>query len=123
MFLYFECQNGHRLKAEVSQAGRTSHCPRCQAPIVVPKRAPHPVTDSGIVRLLGEMEAESPSAPRQAPLPVNQAPDRSCPRCDSPLSPSARSCDACGLYVTVNAGAWNSALETAQRYVRARRRA
>jgi hypothetical protein len=128
MYVYFECDNGHRLKAHASHRGRGSKCPRCQAEIVVPERQSNPVTDSGIARLLGtpepqesreETRAETSAAP-SATATASSA-KTTCPRCSAIIAASSRSCDQCGLYITVNASAWDSVLKTANRYVRAKR--
>jgi Zn finger protein HypA/HybF involved in hydrogenase expression len=139
MYIYFECENGHRLKAREANEGRETHCPRCKAAVAVPQRRPKTVTDSSIVRLLTDDDmktlneaaslangatAKGASANGDAQHKSKEeakAATIDCPRCRETIPASSRSCERCGLYITVNAGAWSNVLQTAKRYVRDRR--
>lgn len=136
MYIYFECENGHRLKARAANEGRETLCPRCKAPVAVPQRRAKTVTDSSIVRLLTDddmktLNQAAASAATNNGATKGDAPRESkeeakpttvdCPRCHGTIPASSRSCEHCGLYITVNAGAWSSVLQSAKRYVRDRR--
>lgn len=134
MYIYFECENGHRLKAREANEGRETHCPRCKAAVAVPKRRAKTVTDSSIVRLLTDDDMKSLNKAasiangaaakgdaQRASKEEAKAATIDCPRCRVTIPASSRSCERCGLYITVNAGAWSNVLQTAKRYVRDRR--
>ena len=96
--IQFNCENGHRIRAELKHAGQHGICPRCRVPIQVPllpankKRSPA-ITESGVMRVLSDADL---AAPKSEPL---ESPKRSCPRCKKPLSTEVTLCRHCKLYV------------------------
>ena len=94
------CPAGHRLRGDIKMAGSTVRCPKCSVEFVfAPVKSETPVnqavTDTGVMRILGE----SPVLP---PPPVKKLTiDRACPRCGISMSIDASVCKHCNCYVGV----------------------
>ena len=64
------CPSGHRLRGDLEMIGETVSCPKCQTPFVFAPTRPEQsvnrsVTDTGVMRILGEMP-QPPSPPMPA---------------------------------------------------------
>ncbi len=101
----FVCPRGHKIKAAAELAGKMARCPSCQAVMMVPEpikqlvRSQRQLTESGVVRMLGDVPP-LPPAPEK-PTHIR----RTCPRCRHRLSPAATVCEQCQLYVGLNLAA------------------
>jgi|GEM_PF-4889894 len=109
MFIYFECSHGHRLKTDRRHAGKPSQCPQCRIPLTVPQPQANPITDSGVVRLLGEHHA--PAKPSFAAL----EPEQACPRCGGEIATAARICKHCEVYLAPDQKLWNVSLKSSSK--------
>ncbi len=128
------CPSGHRLRAGTEMVGKTVACPKCQAKFVFAPMKATPsehapasrgVTDTGVMRILGDMpktsQPEKPQRPpenravtdtgvmrilgdvtdlRQAPQPSSVA-LRPCSRCGVPIPESLAVCNHCHCYIGV----------------------
>ncbi|TWU39932.1 hypothetical protein Q31b_32480 [Novipirellula aureliae] len=93
------CVNGHSLRAPERSVGRTLPCPVCGEPVVV-ARPRASVSDTGVMRILGEfVPATASSVPAEFRMPADQPESRPCPVCSCAVSESASVCQACHCYV------------------------
>lgn len=115
MSIHFHCPNGHALKISEHFAGHTAHCPRCQAPVVIPQAA-HRISDDAIVDLLGTPstrrtsslsspdEADLPAAPTQRKRTVVEELAarglKRCPKCHREVGIGYAICIYCRTYFT-----------------------
>ncbi|MFN3192264.1 MAG: hypothetical protein ACE361_17265 [Aureliella sp.] len=104
MTIHFNCENGHRIRADEKHAGQQGNCPRCRVPIQVPsppadQKRPRSITESGVMRVLGDADL----APSKGV--ATESAKRCCPRCRKPLSAEATLCKHCHLYVGLTAPA------------------
>lgn len=117
MIIRFRCPNGHKLKVANRHSGNSAICPACRSRVTIPGRNPNPITDSAVVRLL----SDEPVLPEGASRPMSTreppAPKRTCPRCTNELSPSARICAHCNLYLFPSENTWKRALRAAKTYL------
>ncbi len=91
------CPNGHRLRAQPQDVGKTAKCPKCRAAIVVPQPPAAEVSDSSVVRLLEECTSNQlRSAPAVQP---SAASTQTCPRCGTNVSGLVRICPLCRVYL------------------------
>ena len=101
----FRCPAGHKLKAPPHYAGRHATCPACSVTIAIPRADAPPVsvTDSGVARMLGELNDQSsathrlnPPAEREGSTLKLAAPtQRACDRCRKMIDKSASVCMHC----------------------------
>ncbi|MEZ6136067.1 MAG: hypothetical protein R3C53_14295 [Pirellulaceae bacterium] len=99
----FQCPKGHKIRAKPEFAGKLAKCPSCQSVMLVPDpfagviNRRQQLTQSGVMRILGD-------APQLPPMPERMSPveKRICPRCSKSLAPSLTVCDKCQLYVGLN---------------------
>lgn len=99
MFVYAACENGHRIKAKESLAGQTHACPKCSKPVTIPQLVadePKAITDTGVMRILGDLPALPQQPERAAATKI-----RTCPRCNQEVSANASVCRACQCYLEV----------------------
>lgn len=95
------CPSGHRLRGDSKLVGKTVTCPRCKTNFVfAPTTQRHPdaeksVTDTGVMRILGDMGA-LPPAPERVEVKT-----RPCTRCGVAISESLAVCNHCNCYVGV----------------------
>ncbi len=95
MLIHFSCSQGHRLSADSRFVGKRARCPTCQEAMVVPPPPKTSITDSSVMRILGD--AEPPP-----PMPsANEPKYKRCGRCGASLLQSAKVCDECQTYVAV----------------------
>lgn len=87
------CPTGHRLRGDSELLGQTIRCPKCAARFVFAAPETRSVTDTGVMRILGEMEAP-PSPPEKT-----ERTNRPCPTCGKPVSRIATVCASCRHYV------------------------
>ncbi len=99
--LTVSCPAGHRLRGDMKMAGNRVRCPKCRvefvfAPLKSPAADNRAVTDTGVMRILGD----SPELP---PVPEKKAAisDRPCPRCGISMSINTSVCNHCNCYVGV----------------------
>ncbi len=104
------CPEGHRVRGDVSLAGKPVRCPKCNRQFyfavglqsdhaVVIKHGSHTakagMTESSVMRILGD-PAPMPPMPMSMPLgPVT----RPCPKCSIAISEAASVCRHCNTYV------------------------
>lgn len=96
-FVTVACENGHRIKAKTSLGGQTHGCPRCGKLVTIPvppQQEKDPLTDTGIMRILGTQEPLPP-----APKPQKRNTLRVCPRCDLKTPSTKAVCDHCNCYL------------------------
>lgn len=96
------CENGHELKVKEKYAGKTGVCPHCNVKVSVPERSA--ISDTSIMAILGTMEPAAHDSKVLRQEPFRSANDRSCPRCQTPVSKSYRACPKCALYLPLNLG-------------------
>ncbi len=96
MLLHFYCSHGHRLSAEDRHAGRKAKCPTCGEALIVPHPAPpSPISDSSVMRILGDAEPPPPLPSEEKTL------YKRCGRCGAHLHMAAKVCEECQTYVAV----------------------
>ena len=125
------CPTGHRVRGDISMAGNTVRCPRCQTQFVFAPIKPggsnqKAVTDTGIMRILGDAEGLAPApdpnpssndqrsvtdtgvmrilgdAEGLPPRPEKKTPThKPCVRCGNSISVNASVCGHCQCYVGV----------------------
>ncbi len=98
------CENGHRLKAARHLRGTSRCCPQCKVEVQIPLQsasASHdPLSDTGVMRILGEQDALPP--PPIAAQSAAQSPQyRNCPRCDRSIPVDVSVCQHCQCYTGV----------------------
>jgi hypothetical protein len=90
------CPSGHRVRGPRAFGGRMVKCPKCAAEFLFVSPAPKTVTDTGVMRILGD----SPSIP--PPPPARSEPQtRPCPRCERAIALSITVCQHCACYVGI----------------------
>ena len=95
------CPSGHRLRGDSKLVGKTVECPKCETDFVfAPTLSRHPdaektVTDTGVMRILGDMGSLPPAPERQS------VETRPCTRCGVAISESLAVCNHCNCYVGV----------------------
>lgn len=96
MFILFDCPSGHRLKAQLRFEGTPVTCPACNRHTIVPRQhSENAISDSSVVRLLGDYE------PVQDLKPAKKESTKSCPRCNTALLPTDRICSKCQMYQVI----------------------
>lgn len=92
------CENGHRLNAGHQSQGKTLPCPKCGVAVKVPQHAfestPDPLSDTGVMRILGASTSFSAE-----PMVTAAAPLRACPRCEAGIPLSSSVCEHCQCYL------------------------
>ncbi len=96
------CPSGHKVRGKASLVGKTVKCPRCSVEFVFaltfkPTAAAEAkeVTDTGVMRILGSMDAVPPAPERRAKT------ERPCPRCATAVPESTPVCTHCNCYLGV----------------------
>ncbi len=88
------CPRGHKLRGKAEMVGKTVRCPRCSEKFVFGYFVRDSVTDTAVVRLLGD-------APAPPPEPVKDPSVRMCVRCGVSTSAHLSVCQHCNCYVGV----------------------
>lgn len=87
-----KCNRGHKVRGSVSLVGETVRCPRCSDQFIFGYEERESVSDTAVMRILGD-------GPAPAPAPKPQAITRPCSRCGVEISPSTSVCEHCNCYV------------------------
>ena len=87
-----KCPRGHKLRGEADLIGKTVRCPRCSEKFVFGYQIREDVTDTAVVRILGD-------APTPPPTPEKEPSMRLCTRCGVATSAKASVCQHCNCYV------------------------
>jgi hypothetical protein len=87
-----QCPSGHKLRGSVDLIGKTVRCPRCNEKFVFGYQVREKVTDTAVVRLLGD-------GPTPPPIPGQQKAMRPCSRCGTQIPNSVSVCEHCKCYV------------------------
>ncbi|WP_182867295.1 hypothetical protein [Stieleria mannarensis] len=89
------CPRGHKLRGGTNLIGETVRCPRCSEKFVFGYQVRKDVTDTAVVRILGDGPATpTPPAKREPKL-------RPCSRCGVAISAAASVCKHCNCYVGI----------------------
>ncbi|OYP35180.1 hypothetical protein [Rhodopirellula sp. MGV] len=88
-----KCPGGHKVRGGSDLIGKTVRCPRCKEKFVFGYQIRETVTDTAVVRMLGDF----PSLP-VAPI-AEQPTMRPCGRCGIAISTNASVCKHCQCYV------------------------
>ncbi|MDM4016714.1 hypothetical protein [Roseiconus lacunae] len=88
-----KCPGGHKVRGGSELIGKIVRCPRCKEKFVFGYQVRETVTDTAVVRLLGD----GPTVP-QAPSATEPA-LRPCTRCGIAISKNASVCKHCNCYV------------------------
>lgn len=120
MPIQLKCPNGHHLTAKESNAGKTGKCPVCKAPVSIPVLHRTTMTDSAVVRILGNPDNPKVTkvgttvtpmkkpVERLRPKPAD-APSGSsislphvklCPSCEREIDMGYHICPHCHTYIT-----------------------
>lgn len=98
MLIEFVCPSGHKLKADGSARGKVASCPKCHVKVKVPTPAlikeRNPITDSGVMRILGEMDPVTTSKDEETML---------CSKCRARKRPGDAVCENCQLFAQITA--------------------
>ena len=96
------CPAGHKLRGNSSLVGKRVKCPRCDAEFVFAltfKRSDKvdakKVTDTGVMRILGAMDAVPPAPKRRVKT------ERPCTRCGASVPENTTVCSQCNCYIGV----------------------
>lgn len=121
MPIQLTCPNGHHLTAKESNAGKTGKCPVCKTPVKIPVLHQTGMTDSAIVRILGDPDKPLKSKvgatvtpPKKKPpeppkKKTDDAPSNSsvslphvklCPSCEREIDMGYHICPHCHTYIT-----------------------
>jgi hypothetical protein len=98
MLIRFRCPNGHKLRANAEMAGKTAACGKCGSRVSVPTPASQKVTDTSILRILGDVIPKADGAAVE-PRETAQRMERDCPRCRISFSATLRICPRCKVYL------------------------
>lgn len=97
------CPSGHRVRGGTELLGRSVRCPKCQTPFVfaaekprpAPAVRPHPMSDTGVMRILGDMSVSSLTQMD------SEVAFRPCSRCGVTIPETMAVCSHCNCYVGV----------------------
>ena len=87
-----KCPRGHKLRGGSDLVGRSVRCPRCSEKFVFGYHVREDVTDTAVVRILGD-------APSPPPMPQPEFATRPCQRCGVGISAKSTVCEHCNCYV------------------------
>ena len=88
-----QCPKGHKLRGSVDLIGKSIRCPRCNEKFVFGYTVRQNVTDTAVMRILGD-------APPAPPTPkAETAETRPCTKCGVEISNNASVCKHCHTYV------------------------
>lgn len=128
----FRCPSGHKLKSPLHTAGRSATCPACQAVVVIPSPIPErAVTESGVARMLGNLNDLSSARHRLEPapevvpaaaIPKPSRPQRRCDRCAKMIDEGATLCVHCRTMQFPSASRIRSVIGQASRQMLRRRK-
>ena len=88
-----KCPRGHKVRGKPSLIGKNVRCPCCGEKFVFGYFIRERVSDTAVVRLLGD-------APKLPPAPEKlHAETRTCERCGIAVSKKASVCEHCNCYI------------------------
>ncbi|KAA5545241.1 hypothetical protein FYK55_06140 [Roseiconus nitratireducens] len=90
-----QCPNGHKLRGNVELIGKTIRCPRCSETFVFGYQVRPSVTDTAVMRILGDGPGAMGPAQEETPQPRL----RPCKRCGVSISATVSVCKHCNCYV------------------------
>ncbi|GIW95011.1 MAG: hypothetical protein KatS3mg110_3052 [Pirellulaceae bacterium] len=103
MSLIEKCPNGHPVKVHERHFGHRVRCPRCQTVFKVPVPARRELTESSVLRILGDYspeDSEEAMARRAVAIDWDSADStRRCPRCGADVKAAFRICPQCHVYM------------------------
>ncbi len=104
MSLIERCPNGHPVKVHQRHFGHRVRCPRCRAIFEVPVPARRELSESSVLRILGDYSPDAgEDAIAQRAVAIDwdrQMETRICPRCGAEVNASIRICPSCHIYMT-----------------------
>lgn len=86
-----KCSLGHKLRGSVDLIGKTVRCPRCNDKFVFGYEVRESVSDTAVMRILGE-------GPAPLPTPKAEMQTRPCKRCGVGISSKTSVCGHCNCY-------------------------
>lgn len=89
-----KCPRGHKLRGATDLIGKTVRCPRCSEKFVFGYYVRENVTDTAVVRILGD-------GPVAVPTPEKDPTTRLCTRCGVATSAKISVCQHCNCYVGI----------------------
>ena len=96
------CPSGHKVRGNADLVGKTVKCPRCEVRFIfaltmtpTPSSTAKEVTDTGVMRILGSMDAVPPPPKRR-----NRR-ERPCPKCGTAVVENTPVCPNCNCYLGV----------------------
>lgn len=96
------CPSGHKVRGKSTLVGKTVRCPKCQLAFVFAltvkpsaRTQAKEVTDTGVMRILGSMDAVPPAPKRRIRT------ERPCSRCGTAVPDNAAVCANCNCYLGV----------------------
>ncbi|MDR3182180.1 MAG: hypothetical protein LBT89_04530 [Planctomycetaceae bacterium] len=100
------CPNGHHLKTDDTNAGKTGKCPICKVPVTIPMPQRQTVSESTVVKILGQMNAADSrtvmaplrNKPPVTPQPVSRL--KACPNCERKIDFGYQICPHCQKQLT-----------------------
>ncbi len=117
MPIHLKCPNGHHLTAKESNAGKTGKCPVCKAAVTIPPLLQTVMSDSAIVRILGNPDvpkknngtesagsgsdgtkSKQGNQPRHSTLSLPNL--KQCPNCEREIDLGYHICPHCRTYIT-----------------------
>ena len=87
-----KCPRGHKLRGGIDLIGKTVRCPRCSEKFVFGYYVRENVSDTAVVRILGD-------GPAAMPEPQKDPTTRICSRCGVATSAKLSVCQHCNCYV------------------------
>lgn len=110
MSIETNCPNGHRLRTDDVNAGKTGRCPVCKVAVMIPVPVRKNVTESAVVEILGELNAQASqnrvgrTVMRQdsTPAPTRNASAsrlKTCPNCEQEIDLGYHICPNCHAYL------------------------
>lgn len=88
------CPRGHRLRGDASLIGKQVKCPKCQSVFAIGEPRKVSVTESSVMRILGDGPGELPP-----PVTSKTTESQDCPRCGCSNPKTASVCSDCECYM------------------------
>lgn len=92
------CPSGHKIRGDASLSGKKAICPRCKQVFVFGVVENKSVTDTGVMRILGDLPTPAPPSSTSAG-PTEEPSMHPCGRCNIAIDSSATVCRHCNAYV------------------------
>jgi ssDNA-binding Zn-finger/Zn-ribbon topoisomerase 1 len=104
-FTVVVCNEGHRIHAAHRLAGKTLPCPKCGVPVTVPEAKTDPLSDTAVLRILGDSTAST-----QAAAAADEPTTRACPKCSVQIGLYLSVCPFCHCYAGAVSDYWEKML-------------